>query len=99
MGKRGQQLQKRGGLAATVLEVAEGLDNVISANVTNVCGCQGDRKVKLPTRWRLEVPAVLTFGVFDTENGGCKVVVRTCKPWATIVAIKGRLRQQGVTVC
>jgi hypothetical protein len=99
MGKRGQQLQNRFGLAETVRKVAKGLDNVISVDVTSVQGCKGDRKVKLPTWWRIEVPAVLTFKVFDTENGECNVVVRTEKPWAIIVAIRGRLRRKKIHVC
>jgi hypothetical protein len=99
MGGRGQQLQNRDGLAETVREVAEYLTNVISVRVTTVRGCKGERKVKLPKRWRLEEPATLAFSVFDCENGGCEVLVKTTKPWAIIVAIRGRLRQKNIKIC
>lgn len=99
MGSRGQQLRRRDSLAATVSQVAKGLSDVISVSVTNVRGCRGEQKVKLPRRWPLVVPTTLAFNVFDCENGNCEVLVKTTKPWAIAGAVERRLRRQGVTVC
>lgn len=99
MATRGQQQRKRGGLADTVQEVAANLRDVVSVSIGAARMCCGTKKVKVPNRWPIVFPTTLAFVVYDGDKGTREVLVRTTKPWAIIVAIEGRLRQQGINVC
>ncbi len=95
-----KQTQKQstcgGGLTREVIRVLGGLYNVEKVIHGETRGYQGDKKVRIPKRWRNRC---LHIFVCDAEDGERAVLVHALKPGAIGRILGKRLEERGIHVC